>query len=140
MMRDWLTTKRPGGYTLMEIMIVTGLIGMLAVLALPSIVRGRKLSQGRRAINDARILDNATDLWASEFSKRDGDAIDTWSRNGIVSYTKGRWTYSPSTGLQFNDVLGNPFDFGVVGSDPQVRVNFRTKTALRDVALDWGQY
>lgn len=128
------------GFTLVEIMIVVGVIALLAVLALPSFLKARKQSQGRRIVNDARILEAAVDQWAIEHNKKDGDAIDTWSANGIVSYTNNRWRVLPLGAWIFNDVLGNAYGFGVVGSSPQVRINFTTRTALAGVGIDWGPY
>jgi len=128
------------GFTLVEIMIIVALIGLLAVLALPSFVKARKQSQGRRVVNDARLLDSAVDQWALDTSKRDGAAIDTWSRSGIISYMKAKNPTIPVSGLTFNDVLGNAYGFGVVGSTPQVHINFSTRTALAGVGIDWGPY
>jgi type II secretory pathway pseudopilin PulG len=124
-------------FTLVEIMIIVALIGLIAALAFPSYIKSRKQSQGRRVVSDARMLDSAVHTWALENGKKDGDAIDTWSPDGIISYLKSTWS---TTGpLQFNDVLGYPYDFGVVGLE-QVRINSTTRTALEGVGIDWGSY
>ena len=89
---------KQGGFTLVEIMIVVSIIGLLVVLVLPSFIKSRKQSQGRRIVNDARQLDSAVDQWAMEYSKKDGDPIDT---TGAATYLKAGW--------KTTDVLGNQF-------------------------------
>jgi type IV pilus assembly protein PilA len=117
------------GFTLLEIMIVVALIGMLATLAMPAFMKVRKQSQGKRIVNDARVIDSAIDAWAMENNKSDGDTVDTV---GIASYSK-------SGALNTTDVLGNPYGIGPVGSN-QVRIAGSTKTALSGVQIDWGAY
>ena len=79
--RRWILCERPGvserqAFTLVEIMIIVALIGLLAALAVPTFIKARKQSQGKRIVNDARIIDAAVDAWAFEKGKRDGDPID----------------------------------------------------------------
>jgi len=109
-------------------MIVVAIIGLLAALATPGFVKGRKQSQGRRILNDCRQMDAAVNQWALETGQADGDAIDTAAAQ---TYMKTPW--NP------NDPLGNPYAVTVVGSS-QVSVNTSTKTALAGVGIDWGAY
>ena len=127
-------------FTLVEIMVVVAIIGLLVALAVPAMAKARKQSQGRRIVNDARIIDGAIDQWALDNGKKDGDAIDNWSQSGIVSYTGGKWTITAQGALMFNDVLGNTYGFATVGNTPQVMVNFTSRTALSGVGVDWGIY
>ena len=117
------------GFTLLEIMIVVALIGLLAVMALPAFMKVRKQSQGKRIVNDARVIDTAIDAWAMENNKADNDTVDLVAING----------YSKSGQLRTTDVLGNPYAIGVVGTS-QVRVATSTKSALGGVSIDWGAY
>ena len=120
---------RRQAFTLVEIMIVVALIGLLATLAIPSFIKVRKQSQGKRVVNDARIIDSAIDSWSMENGKTDGDTVDLAAAAG---YTK-EGTIDP------NDVLGNPYGIGNVGTQ-QVQISSATKTALSGVAIDWGAY
>ena len=117
------------GFSLLEVMIVVSLIGLLAVMALPAFIKVRKQSQGKRIVNDARVIDTAVDAWAMENNKADGDAVDLVAING----------YSKSGQLHTNDTLGNPYGIGPVGTN-QVRIAPNTKSALTGVSIDWGAY
>jgi prepilin-type N-terminal cleavage/methylation domain-containing protein len=119
-------------FTLVEIMIVVALIGLLAALAVPTFIQARKQSQGKRVVNDARIIDAAIDSWAFEKAKKDGDPINGAALTEISGYAKGG-------AIPTVDVLGNAYTIGPVGS-AQVLIAPETKAALTGVAIDWGPY
>lgn len=130
MQRTW--QKRRQAFTLVEIMIIVALIGLLAALAVPTYIKARKQSQGKRIANDARIIDAAIDSWTFEKGKQDGDPIGAADLVVIAQYTK--------TGtINTSDLLGNPYTIGPVGPG-QVRISPDTKDALAGVAIDWGAY
>jgi len=109
-------------------MIVVAIIGLLTVLALPSFIKARKQSQGRRILNDARQMDAAVDQWAIEYSKKDGDTVDTVA---AATYLKTSW--------KSNDILGHAFIVSTVGTS-QVDIATTTKSALSGVGIDWSTY
>ena len=109
-------------------MIVVAIIGLLVALAVPSFVKARKQSQGRRILNDARQMDAAIDQWALEKGKKDGDTVDTTEAS---TYLKGEW--------KANDLLGNAYTVATVGTN-QIQIATTTKTALAGVGIDWGAY
>ena len=122
------TQHYTAAFTLVEIMIVVAIIGLLTVLALPSFIKSRKQSQGRRILNDARLMDAAVDQWAMEYCKKDGDTVDTVA---AATYLKTTW--------KSNDILGHPFVLNTVGTD-QVNIATTTKSALAGVGIDWSTY
>jgi prepilin-type N-terminal cleavage/methylation domain-containing protein len=63
------TVNRKQGFTLVEIMIVVALIGMLAAIAIPNLVKARSQSQVNACLNNLRQIDNATQEWALETGK-----------------------------------------------------------------------
>ena len=71
-----MSLRQRQAFTLVEIMIVVGLIGLLAALVAPSFINNRKLSQGRRIVNDARVIDAAINGWALEVEAVDGTPVD----------------------------------------------------------------
>jgi len=121
--------RRESAFTLVEIMIVVSIIGLLAVVGIPSFVKARKQAQGRRIMNDIRQMDAAINHWAMDYFKKDGDTIDTTT---VATYLK-------PMSWDNNDVLGNAWVLGTVGTN-QIAVAAATKTALASVGVDWGAY
>ena len=121
-----LNTKRQGGFTLVEIMIVVAIIALLAAIAVPNFLRSRKRSQATQVLEDLRQIDSAVDQWAIENNKAGGSAV-TWA--DVQKYIKTGTRLYTSGG---KDILGNSFTINAVDSAPQVAA--ATYTALSDVA------
>jgi prepilin-type N-terminal cleavage/methylation domain-containing protein len=156
---NYRTRRSQSAFTLVEIMIVVAIIGLLAVLAIPSFIKARKQSQGRRAVSDCRQIEAAIDQWALEKGKKDGDDINwdeaqTYLKNG----SKYSWTLTflgggnfasviipvtmtrQVTGYLSTDPLGNRYILNRVGDQPQVGISPETVAALAGVGIDWGPY
>ena len=124
------TGKRENrGFTLLEIMIIVSIIGLLAALSVPSFVRDRKSSQGRRILNDCRQMDAAVDQWTINAGIVDGTTIDSVAAG---TYLKTAW--NPI------DLLGNAWGGSGVAGTGQILVSTATKSALAGVGIDWGNY
>lgn len=54
------------GFTLTEVLIVAGIIGLLAELAVPNYFEARKTAQRNTCINNIRQIDTAKQQWALE--------------------------------------------------------------------------
>jgi prepilin-type N-terminal cleavage/methylation domain-containing protein len=63
---------RPGGFTLIEIMIVVGIIGLLVAIALPNFIKSRATSQQNACINNLRQISSAIEQWAMETGQAAG--------------------------------------------------------------------
>jgi type II secretory pathway pseudopilin PulG len=128
--KSWQDRRQ--AFTLVEIMIIVALIGLLAALAIPTYIKVRKQAQGKRIINDARIIDAAIDSWTFEKGMKDGDVIGAAELTVIAQYTK-------KGAISTVDVLGNPYTIGPIGAT-QVVISAETKAALTGVTIDWGPY
>jgi len=64
--RTNLNTSRAAGFTLVEIMIVVGIIGLLAAIAIPNFLRASLRSKANACINNLRQIDAAVQEWALE--------------------------------------------------------------------------
>ena len=60
------------GFTVVEILIVVGIIGLIAGMAVPSFFKARASAQRACCINNLRQLEAAKQSWAMEKGKRDG--------------------------------------------------------------------
>ncbi|HWB57892.1 MAG TPA: type II secretion system protein [Chthoniobacteraceae bacterium] len=109
--------SRASGFTLVEIMIVVGIIALLAAIAVPNFLRARKRSEATRILEDLRVLDSALDQYAIDTDRTPGFSpafadLQNYLKTGTMLY------YSGGTDL-FGDTYG-PF---TVDSMPEVPVN-----------------
>jgi prepilin-type N-terminal cleavage/methylation domain-containing protein len=91
--------KQYCGFTLVEIMIVVAIIGMLAAIAIPSLMKSRNTSREKACINNLRQIDGAKERWAMENNLETGDPsvdadVDAYmSRGRPVCPAGGTYTY-----------------------------------------------
>jgi len=129
--------KATSGFTLVEIMIVVGIIALLAAIAVPNFLRARKRSQAVRCLEDLRIIDSGCDQYAIENNKVTGNTV-SWS--DVQSYIKKGSVLYNSGGF---DIFG--YAYGANGNfsvDSIPKLNSTTFSKLSDVAPTtfWSPY
>jgi len=70
-MRARISTKQ--GFTLVEIMIVVAIIGLLAAVAIPNLVKARKASAKTACVSNLKTIEGGKAQWALENRKNDQD-------------------------------------------------------------------
>jgi prepilin-type N-terminal cleavage/methylation domain-containing protein len=95
------------GFTLVEIMIVVGIIGLVAAMAMPSFLKARTTAQQNACINNLRIIDGGKQQCALVFRLSSGRTIVAFSVN---EYIRGCSTPICPT--------GGTYTYGKIGSNP----------------------
>jgi len=67
-------------------MIVVAIIGLLAAIAIPNMVKARNTAQANACINNMRQIDNAIQSFALENNKKDSDPV---TGPDVAVYIKG---------------------------------------------------
>ncbi len=128
-------SKGNSSFTLVEIMIVVAIIGILAVVTVPSFIRARQRSQAVTILNEARILDAAKAQYAMENNK---GGSTTPNFQDLTPYLKASTKLAKNGG---NDILGNSYTIGSI--DGNLQINTTTKNNLSDSTGGdsfWGPY
>lgn len=75
------------GFTLVEIVLVVGIIGLVMAIGIPSFVKPREIARQNICIDNMRLLDTAKEIWALENLKNGADTpvatdLDIYLKNG----------------------------------------------------------
>jgi prepilin-type N-terminal cleavage/methylation domain-containing protein len=86
------------GFTLVEVMIVVGIMAVLLTIAVPNFLRARAVARQRTCLQNMRQIDNAKDQHAMENRLADGtacvmgDLVPGFMRNTPTCPTGGIYT------------------------------------------------
>ena len=101
------------GFTLVEIMIVVAIIALLAVIAVPNLIKARTATQKSTCANNKRLIYDAIDQWALA-SNQDAAAGVAANTNEIAKYIKAEAMPLCKTGnsaYSLYGVVSNAFVF-----------------------------
>jgi type IV pilus assembly protein PilA len=107
--------RRAGGFTMVELMIVVGIIGILAAIALPAYAKYQTKSQ----VSEALQALGAAKVGVGEFFADTGNWCDTTSKCGLAADTSGRYlsdiTLAPGGAGTLVATLGGDINAAVAG-------------------------
>ena len=81
------TKSAKSAFTLVEIMIVVALIGLLASIAVPNMVRARSQSQLNACVNNLRQIDDASQQWGLDNNQPAGAAVSFTDIQPYLKYS-----------------------------------------------------
>lgn len=101
--------------TLLEVMVVAGILGMLAALAIVTVSRPRERAQLVTCLANLRQLENVKQQWAVEHQKEGGDTptmaeLQPYFRYGIGCPVSGSYTINALTNKATCTVAGHTLD------------------------------
>ena len=115
-----IKASSPAAFTLVEIMIVVAIIGLLAAIAIPNLVRARSTSQANACINNMHQIDGAVTEWALEKGKKTGDSAPSLT-DDLTPYIR-----LSSSGSIPSCPAGGSYIMGAVGNIPQINCSLGT--------------
>jgi type II secretory pathway pseudopilin PulG len=94
--------RTTAGFTLLEIMIITAIIGLLAAICIPNFVKARSFSQTDACINNLRQIDGAIQQWSLEQNQASTStvnyaAISSFMKRAVVCPAGGSGATFAST-------------------------------------------
>ena len=99
-------TNRGSGFTIVEIMIVVAIIGLLAAVAVPNMIKARTKSQTTICIRNLQMIDGAKETWALEARQAAGAPVVSPE---VDAYIKGGSPLCPGGGsYTYNDLQTAP--------------------------------
>jgi prepilin-type N-terminal cleavage/methylation domain-containing protein len=136
---------RRDAFTLVELMIVVGIICLLAVLALPGFLRARERAQNTKFINALRVASSAFDTYATEHNNYPADVNRAIVPPGMSSYFGPTldWTKPTPIGGQWDwdkDVFGFKAGVSVVSPTATLQQLKDIDAAIDDGDLSSGHF
>lgn len=135
---------RKAGFSLVEIMIVVAIIGLLALIALPSFMKSRQNARIAAFVSDIRVCCDAFELYAMERGGYPPDAVRQTVPEGMAEYLpKMDWAAETPIGGVWDwdrDVFGIIAGVSVVGSSEPREVFDEIDSRIDDGSIYSGRF
>lgn len=105
---------KQSGFTLLEVLIILGIIAILITLVLPNSYRAAVTTRKVVCVNNMRQIEAAVARWTVENEIDDGVSVNADQEDEIYSYLRGGKPNCPS---------GGNYSIAAIGSSPQVTCN-----------------
>lgn len=93
------------GFTLVEVMIICGIIGMIAAIAIPNFIRYREASRRSVCIANLKQVQDAKTQWAFEKGKKGADFPVEADLVGSANYLREK-PVCPGGGADYMTTIG----------------------------------
>lgn len=100
-----LALKHQRGFTLLEMMIVLGILGLIVALAIPNFLKARTNSRIQLCIETLSQIESAKQIWGVEHGKNEGDVPAEAELIGPALYIK-RMPICPAGGTYTLQPIG----------------------------------
>ena len=130
------------GFSLVEIMIVVGIIGLLAALAIPAFLSSRNRSQATAIANNFRVYSEAFEIYATETGDWPPDAGPGGMPDGMSERLRN-WNERTPVGGQWDwdrGVLGISAGVTLINANASDSVLERIDRVLDDGNLSTGRF
>ncbi len=136
-----LCEKPPAGFTLLELLVVTVIIGTLSTMAAPSLQRARELAQIGAAIAEIRIITAELDIYM-EINFEPPVSLAAIDRAGLLDPWGNPYMYVPLSRASGNGAarknkfqvpLNTDYDLGSAGPDGESKPPLTAKDSQDDI-------
>ena len=120
------------GFTLVEIMIVASVIALLAVIAVPSVLRAREQARGAKFVNAIRVAAGAFEMYIAEHNAYPADVSRGTVPPGMATYFSKTFDWTKATPFGGNW----DWDYNVFGFTAAVSAVGTNATAAQMLEID----
>jgi len=136
----------PKGFTILELLVVTVIIGTLSTMAAPQLQRAREMAQVSRAVSEIGILSAELAIYievnfqppVSLAAIDRASLLDPWGKPYMYAPLAGSNGIGQARKNKFNVPLNDDFDLGSAGPDGKSKLALTAKDSKDDILRAWN--